>query len=431
MVLGIAAPMTLAFLTTPLIGIVDTAVVGRLGDPALLAGLAAGAVVLDLCFASFNFLRSGTTGLVAQAFGRGRPAEEQAVLLRAFILAAICGLALILLAGLAARLGRAFIDPEPAVGEAMEAYVAIRFYGAPLTLANYAALGYFLGRGEAMFALVTQLFLNISHIALSVVLGLWLGWGLQGVAWGSVAGEAMGLALALLVIFHRFSRMPRLSVAHVLDRSAFRAMLALNRDIMIRTFALLMAFTLFVRQGAQFGTVTMAANAVLMNFFFVGGYFLDGIANAAEQIVGRSVGAGNATAFRRGVRLTVFWGFGLALVLSLLFAAIGPQAIAALTTSPEIRAEAGHYLPWAAVIAFSGLLAFQMDGVFIGATWSRTMRDRMILSLIVYLLAIFLLVPPFGNHGLWAALHIFLIARGLTLLAALPGKLREGFPALP
>lgn len=425
--MAIALPMTLSVLTTPLLGIVGMAVVGRLGDAALLAGLAGGVVVIDLCFATFNFLRSGTTGLVAQALGREDPAEEQAVLCRALAIALACGLVLMLLAYPASLAGAALIAPEADVAQAMQSYVTIRLIGAPLSFANFALLGYFLGRGEAMLGLSVQMALTAANIGLSILLGLVLGWGLVGVAWAAVAGEACGLAIGLLVVLRRFRRLPPLTLARFLDRAAFRAIAALNGDIMIRTFALMAAFTLFARQGAQFGTLTLAANAVLMNFFMVAGYFLDGLANAAEQIVGRAVGARYAPAVWKAIRLTALSGFVLALVAAAIFLVAGRPVIDLISTLPDVRHEAMRYLPWAALTAVSGVLAFQMDGVYIGATWSRAMRNRMLFAFATFIVAIMALTPIFGNHGLWAALNLFLLARGLSLLAGLPGQMRRTF----
>jgi len=204
-------------------------------------------------------------------------------------------------------------------------------------------------------------------------------------------------------------------------------MLALNRDIMIRSFSLLAAFALFTRHGAQLGTATLAANAILMNFFLVTGYFLDGFATAAEQLAGRAIGARYEPAFRRSVWLTSVWGFALAGVATIVLLAFGDAFIRLLTTSPEVRDIAIAFLPWAALTALSGVLAFQMDGVFIGATWSRDMRNMMLLSLAVFALWLFTAASAFGNAGLWIALHIFLIARGLSLLAILPRRARKTF----
>ncbi len=426
-VLAIAIPMTLAYLTTPLLGLVDTAVVGQFGDAALLGGLAAGALVFDVVFTSFNFVRSGTTGLVAQAFGRSDAAEEQAVFWRAFAIAVCAGLALAALAPLIIFGGGWFMAAEPRVTAAMGTYVHIRLYGAPLLLINYAILGYVLGRGEGAFALLLQLVLNLSNIALSILLGLKLGWGVAGVAWGTVGGELIAALFGMAIVLRRFAGAPPLPRAQLLDRKAFGRMISLNRDIMIRSFSLLAAFALFTRQGAQFGTLTLAANGVLINFFLVSAFFLDGFATAAEQLAGRSLGARNELAFRRTVYLSSFWGFALAGVATLLLLLFGDNLVALVTTAENVRAAAAHYLPWAAFTAISGVLAFQMDGVFIGATWSSDMRNMMLLSLLVFVAALLTLTPLFGNSGLWMALHLFLIARGFSLLAMLPMKLRTAF----
>ncbi|MDZ5697100.1 MATE family efflux transporter [Chelativorans sp. M5D2P16] len=419
--------MTLAYLTTPLLGIVDTAVVGQLGDAALLGGLAAGAIVFDVVFNTFNSLRSSTTGLVAQAHGRGDVQEEQAILLRSLAVAAGVGVALILLTAAIAWLGVRFIDPEPEVARAMHLYIEIRMLAAPLTLINFSILGYVLGRGEGGIGLILQVFLNGSNIVLSILLGLHLGWGLEGVAWGTVGGELVGAAAGLVILLRRFRESPRPVLSRIFDMSSMLDMLALNRDIMVRSFALLATFALFTRQGAQLGTVTLAANAVLLNFYLVAGYFLDGFATAAEQLAGRAIGARHAPAFRKAVWLSTLWGFALAVAATATFLLFGETFIHLMTTAPEVRAAAGAYLPWAAFIAVSGVLAFAMDGVFIGATWSRDMRNMMLLSLAVYVACLFSLGAVFGNPGLWAALHIFMIARGLTLVSILPRRAREAF----
>jgi multidrug resistance protein, MATE family len=427
LVLAIALPMMVAYMTTPLLGIVDTAVIGQLGDAALLGGLAAGAIVFDVVFSTFNFLRAGTTGLVAQAYGRGDAPEEQAIFWRALAIALVLGVALVLLGPLIVSGGRWFIAGEPAVQDAMALYIAIRILSAPFALANYAILGYVLGRGEAGLGLILQFVLNLTNIALSILLGLVMGWGLVGVAWGTVIGEALAAVVGLAILAARFRRLPPLAKGALRNVEALKAMFALNRDIMIRSFVLLGAFALFTRQGAQLGTVTLAANAVLMNFFLLAGYFLDGFATAAEQLAGRAVGARHEPAFSRTVRLTAIWGFAVSGAVALAFLLFGDALVALITTAPQVRAEAAIYLPWAALTAVTGVLAFQMDGVFIGATWSRDMRNMMLLSFLAYLGALFALQPVLANHGLWIALHVFLVVRGLSLLAMVPRRSRETF----
>lgn len=427
LVLSIALPMMLAYLTTPLLGLVDTAVIGQFGDAAMLGGLAAGAIIFDLVFASFNFLRSGTTGLVAQAFGRGDTADEQVHFWRAVVLAILAGLVLLAAAPLVAAVGGRFIGGEPAVTQAMGTYVTIRLVSAPLALANYAILGYLLGRGEAGLSLALQLLLNGVNIAMSIWLGLMLEWGVAGVAWGTVLGESIAFLTGMALLVRRFAGQPRIRQADLLALAPILRTLSLNLDIMIRSFVLVGAFALMTRQGAQLGTLTLAANAVLMNFFLIGGYFLDGFATAAEQLTGRSIGARQQPALRRTLWLTATWGFGTAAVVTLLFLAFGDRIIAVITTAPDVRAVAGLYLPWAALTALTGVLAFQMDGVYIGATWSNAMRNMMLLSFAAFLAALLVLPQILGNHGLWIALHVFLLARGVSLLALLPGRVRAAF----
>ncbi len=423
LVLSIAVPMTLAYMTTPLLGIADTAVVGQFADPAMLGGLAAGAIILDLVFASFNFLRSGTTGLVAQAFGAEDRGEEQAILWRAVLLSLISGLIIVLASPLIALLGGWFMAASDAVTNAMSLYLGIRLLAAPLSLMNYAVLGYFLGRGEAMKGLALQFLLNGSNIALSVFLGLVMGWGIEGVAWGTVLAEIGASICGVALVLRSANRPIFPGRARLFDRAALVRLFAINGDIMIRSFLLLSAFALFTRAGAQLGEVPLAANAVLMNFFLVAGFMLDGFATAAEQLAGRAIGARYRPAFTQAVRLTAVWGFAIAAVLSASAMLFGDMLVAIMTTAPEVRAAATTYLPWAALTAVSGVAAFQMDGVYIGATWSRDMRNMMTLSFVIFAATLI----PFGmiweNHGNWAALHLFLIMRGAALYAIYPARL--------
>lgn len=426
-VLAIAAPMTLAYLTTPLLGIVDTAVVGQFGEAALIGGLAIGAIVFDIVFVIFNFLRMGTTGFVAQAVGRGDATEQQAVFWRAILIALAGGLALLPLAPLIREAGIWAMAPGDAVAEATRTYVTIRLLAAPFTLINYAILGLLLGQARAMAALIVQSLINGINIVLSIALGLWLEWNVAGIAWATVAGEGVVAIGALVWLWRGFDRRRAPSRSRILDRLAFLALIVLNRDIMIRSFALLAAFALFVRIGGQFGTVTLAANAILMNFFFIASYYLDGFAVAAEQLVGRAVGGRQRRPFRRAVALTALWGFVLAGVTVPIVLVAGGWFIDVMTTAGDVRAQARIFLVWAALTALSGVLAFQMDGVYIGATWSADMRNMMLLSLAVFVACGYGLTPAFGNHGLWFALNLFLGLRGLTLLALLPSRARRTF----
>ena len=427
LVLSIAVPMTLAYLTTPILGVVDTAVVGQFGNAAMIGGLATGAVVLDVIYTSFNFLRAGTTGLVAQAFGAGDESEQQAIFWRACLISAGSGLLMILLAPLIIALGSWFMDAGAAVAEAMSVYIGIRILGAPLTLINYSVLGYVLGRGEGTLGFGLQLLLNGINVVLSIYFGLVLGWGIAGVAWATVAAEAVAVVFGLGLVVLRYRKALVHGRVNIADRTGWLRMITINGDIMIRSFVLLAAFALFTRSGAQLGVTQLAANAVLMNFFLVAGYVLDGFATAAEQLSGRALGARYQPALSKVVRLTAIWGFALAVLIALGLLIFGQGLVALMTTAEDVRAMASIYLPWAAFTALTGVAAFQMDGIYIGATWSREMRNMMILSFAVFVVALPLAVGAWGNHGNWLALHLFLVVRGASLYALYPALAARSF----
>ncbi|MCA1369337.1 MATE family efflux transporter [Bradyrhizobium sp. BRP14] len=427
LIFSIALPMTLGFLTTPLLGLVDTAVVGRLGRAELLAGLAIGAVMFDLIFTTFNFLRASTTGLVAQAYGRGDRREQQAVFWRSLVIALVSGVAIILLSPLLLAAGLWLMGPDAEVAAVTRTYFLYRILSGPAALANYAILGFVLGRGEGSIGLFLQTIINGTNIVLSILLGLVLGWGVAGVAIGTVAGEALGALAGFAIVYGRFDKRDAPDWATIFAGERLKALLGLNRHIMIRSFVLLAAFTLMTRIGTSLGSVTLAANAVLMTIFLVAGYYLDGLANAAEQLTGRSIGAAYRPAFDRALRLTATWSLGLALLTTIAFLAFGNALVDMLTTAPDVREVAYEYMPWAAVTAVTGALAFLMDGVFIGATWSRDMRNMMLAAFLGYCAALTILVPVFGNHGLWAGLNLFLLMRGVFLLMLIPRRAAQTF----
>jgi MATE family multidrug resistance protein len=228
-------------------------------------------------------------------------------------------------------------------------------------------------------------------------------------------------------VLRGFAGVARPSRSELFSRAKLTELFALNRDILIRTFVLLAAFTLMTRIGGHFGAVTLAANAVLMNFVLISAFYLDGLANAAEQITGRAIGAGYRPAFDRGLKLTVLWSFGLAALATVFFLGLGPRIIAVLTTSDDVRAAAQSYLPFAAITGLTGALAYLMDGVFIGATWSRDMRNRMLMAFGCYLAALAVFVPLLGNTGLWLALNGFLLFRGFFLMLLVKPRADQTF----
>ena len=302
-VLAIGLPMTLAHLSTPMLGLVDAAVVGQLGDAALLGAVALAAVLFDFLFWGFGFLRMGTAGFTAQALGADDRLEQRALLLRALALALAIGCLLVLAQPLVAPVAFPLLGGSETVTAAARLYFGIRIWSAPFAFANYAILGWLIGMGRTTTGLVLQIGINLVNIVLSVLFVMGLGWSVPGVAWAALIAEVAGVVAGLAVVSAHFGGRLGVPRSLVLDAAKIRRMIAVNRDIMIRTLALLAAWGFFARQGALAGDITLAANAILNNFFLVGGYFLDGVATAAEQLCGRAVGANNRPAFERAVRL--------------------------------------------------------------------------------------------------------------------------------
>jgi multidrug resistance protein, MATE family len=426
-VFAIAGPAMIANLTTPLIGIVSTIAIGRLGDATLLGGVAIASVIFDCLFWLFAFLRMGTLAFTAQALGAGELPEIRVLLVRGLVIAALIGAGLIVLQVPLAAVLLNVMGGSEGVTRAARAYFAIRIWSAPLALANYVVLGWLIGQARAGLALAVQIAINVVNMAATVGLVLGLDAGIAGAAAAAVVAEAVGLVLGVLIarrLTHEPLGVPR---AALLDRAKLVRMLAVNRDIMIRTAALITAFLFFTAQGARSGDVILAANAVLNNFLLVSAFFLDGLANAAEQLCGRALGARDRAAFTGAVRLVILWGFGFALAVAAAFALFGPWLIHAMTTSEDVRQNALAYLWFVVVSPLLAVFAFAYDGIFIGATWARDMRNLMVLSLLIFLGAWFAL-RAFGNAGLWTALLVLYAARGGLQALRYPANLRVSFP---
>ena len=421
----LAMPIVLSNATVPLLGAVDTAVIGQLGEAAPLGAVGIGAVILTTLYWCFGFLRMTTSGLAAQAQGAGDRAEVSAVLIRALLLATVAGLVLIAAQGL--LFGAAFrIAPASAKVEALaHSYLGVRIWGAPATIALYALTGWLIGLGRTRGVLALQLVQNGVNIVLSVWFVIGLGWGVPGVAVATLIAEAIGLLLGLWLAREAFGAALRPALARLRDTHAVRLMFGASRDILLRTVILQLSFTSFVFLGARFGDVTLAANQVLLQFLQITAFGLDGFAFAAEALIGQAVGARNKAEVRRASRMAMQWGFGGAAALALAFAATGGMLIDLMTTAPEVRAAARAWLPWLVAAPLVGVAGWIYDGIFIGAMLTQAMLRAMALSVAIYGAALALLVPVFGNHGLWAALMVLLVARGLTMWRARPAVLRR------
>ncbi|WP_374433831.1 MATE family efflux transporter [Tabrizicola sp.] len=410
----IAGPIVLSNATVPLLGAVDTGVVGQLGQAAPIGAVGLGAVILATVYWVFGFLRMGTSGLAAQAQGAGDGAERAAVLMRALIVGLGAGLALILLQ-LALVAGAFTLAPASAEVESLtRQYLAIRIWGAPATIALYAVTGWLVGVERTRAVFLLQLWINGVNILLDLWFVLGLGWGVPGVAAATLIAEWTGLAFGLWFCRDAFGPVLAAAWGRLGDRVALVRMFAVNRDIMIRSVALQLCFTAFVFLGARHGDVTLAANQVLLQFLGILSYALDGFAFAAETLVGQAIGAKAAREVRQAVRLALMWTFWSGVVLGLGFWLAGPWLIDLMATAPDVRAEARHYLPWIVAAPIFGALAWAYDGIYIGALLTQEMRRLMLIAAGAYVVALGV-TWPLGNHGLWAAMMVLFAVRSVLM----------------
>jgi MATE family multidrug resistance protein len=427
-VLTVAVPIMLSNVSEPLIGVVNTAVIGQLKEPYYIGAIAVGALIFSFIFWGFGFLRMSTGGLSAQALGAGDRTELVAVLIRALMIGLAAGIGLVVLSPFIRDAAFDLVGGSPEIRAHGETYFNYRIFAAPAALSNYCVMGWFIGQSRAKLAFVVQLFLNLTNMALSALLVLGLGMTSDGVGLAALIAEWSAVTLALVLAAMILRGMgAHISWPRILDPVRFKRTLLMNGDVMIRTLCLVFAFTFFTARGARAGDVVIAANAVLLNLFEVSAYLIDGFAYASEALVGQSVGARNRQRFRAAVWLTSVWAMVLGVICSLIIWFFGPAIIDLMTLSPEVRETARTYLPWVAVSPVLGVICFQFDGIFTGAMATKDMRNMMIVSLGVFLLAWWMLEGRYGNHGLWAALNIFFIARGITFATRLPSLERRAF----
>ena len=419
-VLKIAVPVVLSNVTVPLLGIVDTGVVGQLGDPAPIGAVGIGAVILTTIYWVFGFLRMGTVGLTSQALGAKDHAEVSALLSRVLMIGAVAGLALIVLQ--VPIFWAAFqIAPASAEVEGLaRSYMQISIYSAPAAIALYGITGWLIAQERTTSVFALQLWMNGLNIALSVVLVLGLGFGIEGVALATVVAEWTGLAMGLWLCRKAFAVPAWRDWPRVFDRLRLIHMAAVNTDILIRSVLLMAGFTSFMFLGSDFGDITLASNQILLQFLYITAYAMDGFAFAAEALVGKAMGARSPKVLRRAALLNTYWSAGTGVAMALGFWLFGGHIIDILTTAPEVREEARVYLFWMVLAPLLGCWAWILDGIFIGATRTRDMRNMMALSFAGYVAMCFLFIPAFDNHGLWAALIGMFVLRGVTLCLRYP-----------
>lgn len=414
-VLGNALPIVLSNATVPILGAVDTGVVGQLGEAAPIGAVGIGAIILSALYWIFGFLRMGTTGMTSQAHGAGLRGEVAALLVRALIVGLAAGIAVIALQA-ALFHGAFLLSPASAEVEGMARdYLAVRVWSAPAAIGLYGLTGWLIALERARAVLVVQVWMNGFNILLDLWFVLGLDWGVEGVALATFLAEWSGFALALWLCRGAFAQPAWRDWPRVFDKRRLKQMAAVNGDILLRSLMLQAIFVSFLFLGADFGDVALAANQVLLQFLHITAYALDGFAFAVEALVGQALGARDRAGLRRAAVLSSLWSMACVVILSLGFALAGGAIIDLMTTAPDVRLSARDYLPYMVAAPVLGVASWMLDGIFIGATQSREMRNMMGLSLLVYVVAVAVLVPVFGNHGLWAALLISFVARGVTL----------------
>lgn len=413
----LAGPMILSNITVPLLGIVDTAVIGHLGSAHYLAGIALGSAVISILFWLAGFLRMSTTGLVAQAYGKNDLTQLAALLKRSLLLASAVAVLLIVLSPL---IKHAIAYLSAANGDVLNQayqYFSIRIFSAPAALCNLVLLGWMLGvhygRGPFYLLLVT----NIVNIVLDIYFVVYLDWAVAGAAWASLIADYTALVFALFLVAKLAKKQDiDLNVPNWLSISKMAELLSLNRDIFIRSLILQLCFSFMTFYAARIGETTLAANAVLLNFLMLVSFALDGVAYASEAKVGQAKGQGSVKNIELWVKISVFWGMLFGVLYSLFFALFGNTIIKLLTNVPEVIQEATHYLPWIVVLPILAMSCFLFDGVFVGLTRAKNMRNSMILSAGVGFFGVFWVFIDLQNNGLWLAMSCFMLMRGITLI---------------
>ena len=437
-ILALAWPASVASSVTPLLGAVDVWALAHSARPLDVAAIGLGSVIFSLAYWSFGFIRMSVAGLTAQAAGAEDESEARAALVRGAAIGGGIGLALVLLqwpigyfAFKALAVGS---DASGATFAAAETYFAIRIWGAPFALASYAAFGWFSARERTDYLMIVSVAITLLNIVLDYVFVVHFGWGAAGVAAGTLIAEVFGffacLAFIARVLGYSGGLKAHWRAAEFWKADKIRRTVSVNRDIFIRTVLLAFCFAWFVQRSGAFGDVALAANQTLLQLFLFTGLALDGTAIAAETLVGQAMGARDQARGRANYQLAVRRTFELAMGAAVFFAvfywAAGDTLIALLTPEGVLRTAAETYMPWVIISPLIVVVGFQLDGIFIGATRAKEMRDSMIVSTLIFLPASLWLGAEFGNHGLWAAFSLYFILRAATLGVYMP-RLRAGF----
>ncbi len=424
-VLSVALPIVLSNATVPILGAVDTGVIGQLGQAAPIGAVGVGAIVLATLYWFFGFLRMGLSGLVAQARGAGEVAETGALLMRGLMIGLAGGVFVFALQAFVFAGAFLAAPASPEVESLARDYLSIRIWGAPAAIAIFAINGWLIAMERTKAVLVLQLWMNGLNAGLDLLFVLEFGWGIEGVAYATLLAEWSGLALGLWLCRAAFAGDQWKDWARVFDPNRLRRLAAVSRDILIRSAVLNAMFILFLFRASAFGDVPLAATQILLQFLEITAYALDGFAFAAEALVGQAMGARQRQSLRKAAVISSLWGVVAVCLMALFFALFGPWLIDLMATSTEVRAQAKGYLWWVVFSPIVGVSAWMLDGVFIGATRTADMRKAALEALGIYLIALLVCVSMWQLHGLWIALYVSFIARAVTLWIRYPALERS------
>lgn len=413
-ILRLAIPNIISNISVPLLSSVDTALMGHLSELHI-GAVGLGTMIFNIIYWNFVFLRMGTTGITAQAYGRQDPEDIVLTLARALLIVAVVAGLILLFRPWIGQFGFWVMNVSEEQHDLVARYFYIRIWAVPATLGLYAFFGWYFGMQNALYPLYLTISLNLLNIGLNFFFVLKLGMEVEGVAWATVIAQYFGLLLAILFFFFKYrSYLEHLKVKAVIELEALRRFLLINRDIFIRTLCLTFVYGFFYSQASAYGETVLAANIILLQFVFWMSYGIDGFAFAAESLVGKYVGVGEPAKLQRSIRLSQIWGLGIAVLYGLAYFAARDPLLLVFTRESGLLDIIREYFIWIILFPILSFLSFMWDGIFVGLTASRSMRNSMALALLAFLLAFFLLGKSLGNHGLWLALSVFLLSRGLV-----------------
>ena len=419
--LRLAIPNIATNISIPLLGLVDLALVGRLGDAKYIGAIAIGSMIFNFLYWSFGFLRMGTSGFTAQAYGEKNEKESILVLSRAMFVALIAGVFLIILQYPISELSFYLLDGNSDVESLAKEYYSIRIFAAPATIGLYALSGWFLGMQNARIPMIIAISINVVNIIFNFVFVYGLELKSAGVAWGTLIAQYFGFALALFLLIKKYSYLFKYwNYSLMMKWESLKIFFTVNKDIFIRTFSLMLVFTYFTSQSASTNNIILAVNTLLLQFLFIFSYFMDGFAYAAEALTGRFIGEKNRVKLIEVIKLLFIWGSLISLAFSLIYYLFSDSILYLLTDETQIILKSHDFIIWIVFVPVVSFVSFIWDGIYIGATSSKAMCNSMLISSVLIFFPVTILLKSFlGNHSLWLGLLLFMMSRGLiqTLLA--------------